>query len=150
MNENTLKLLDAMCEAYDIYQTPKDVTGDGKPETFCNLAVQHVCGRMGYEKFKGLVANQMIDFMRRSFDWEKIEMSRAQELTNGGRLVLAGQQAQGHGHVAVIRPGVAEFSGSWNEKAPKACNVGATSFIGKRLSFAFKQKPEFWVLKDAI
>ena len=150
MNENALKLLDAACEAYDIYQTPRDVNGDGIPETWCNMAVQHVCGRMGYEKFKGMVANQMVDFMKRSFDWEPIEMSKAQGFANDGRLVLAGQQAQGHGHVVVIRPGVEEFSQSWQIKTPKCVNVGKSSFVGKRLSFAFKEKPDFWALKDVL
>lgn len=150
MNPDALRLLDAICEAYDAYHVPKDT--DGKPglETMCNLAVNYVCSRLGYDKFKGMVANQIVDYMRRKpEEWEPVEMSRAQDLANEGRLLLAGIQEDIHGHVVVIRPGIEEFSGKWSARAPKAGNVGATSAMGKSIAWAFggPTPPEIWMLK---
>lgn len=141
MNEKALKLLDAACEAYDLYAVAKD------NKTFCNLAVTHICGRMGYEKLKGMVANQIVDFLKRSEEWQPVDMSVAQNLANQGCVVIAGKQEDPHGHVTVIRPGLEEFSGKWQMKVPRACQVGATSYIGKTLSWAFKEVPEMWVLE---
>lgn len=141
MNEEALKLIDAICEAYDIYHVPKDGA------TFCNLAVQHICARMGFDRFRGMVANQMVDMLKRSLEWEKIVMEEAQPLANEGRLVIAGIQDNPHGHVAVVRPGLEEFSRKWEKRVPKICQVGGTSYIGKSLAWAFAAEPEIWVLK---
>ena len=141
MNEKALKLLDAACEAYDLYAVAKD------SKTFCNLSVQHVCGRMGYDKMKGMVANQMVDFLKRSDEWQPIDMSVAQGLANQGCIVIAGKQEDPHGHVVIIRPGLEEISGKWGRKAPKVAQVGGTSYIGKTLAWAFKEMPEMWVLE---
>jgi len=151
MNDRALRLLDACLEAYDLYNTPKDVTGDGKAETFCNFATHHVAVRMGYEKLgegrKPMLASQMVDFLKRSPEWERIGMESAQALANEGRLVVAGVADEPHGHVVVIRPGVEEYSPKWGLKAPKACDVGGKSDIGKTLAWAFADVPEIWVLK---
>lgn len=141
MNEKALKLLDAALEAYDLYHVPKNGS------TFCNFSVQHICGRMGYDKLKGMIANQMVDFLKRSDEWQPVDMSVAQGLANQGCVVVAGKQEDPHGHVVVIRPGLEEFSGKWNVKVPKACHVGGTSYIGKTLAWAFKEVPEMWVLE---
>lgn len=146
----TLRLLDAILEAYDLFHVSQDVNGDGKADvTHCNQSVNHVCGRLGYEKFKGMVANQIIDFMRRSDDWKKIELEDAQSFANEGRLVIAGAMAEPHGHVVIIRPGLEELSAKWNsKKVPKASHVGANSCIGKSLAWAFKDIPELWVKNE--
>lgn len=141
MNEKALKLLDAALEAYDLYHVAKD----GK--TFCNMSVNHICGRMGYDKMKGMVANQMVDFLKRSEEWTQITMSAAQDLANQGCIVIAGKQEDPHGHVVVIRPGLEEYSGKWQLKAPKIAQVGGTSYIGKTLAWAFKELPDIWVLE---
>jgi hypothetical protein len=149
---DVLRLIDAICEAYDAYHVPKDVDGKPGDETFCNMAVNYVCSRLGYEKFKGMVANQIVDYMRRKpEEWEPVNMDAAQALANEGRLLLAGVQDEPHGHVAVIRPGVEEYSGKWKAKAPKTGNVGGSSAIGKSLAWAFGgyTPPEIWMLKNA-
>lgn len=152
MNEVALRLIDAICEAYDAYHVPKDV--DGKPglETFCNLAVNYVCSRMGYEKFKGMVANQIVDYMKRKpEEWEPVKMADAQAFANDGRLLLAGAQEAPHGHVTVLRPGIEEYSGKWSAKVPKTVDVGGGSEIGKSLAYAFggPKPPEIWMLRHA-
>lgn len=140
--EKTLRLIDAVCEAYDLYHVSKDGA------TFCNMAVHHVCARMGYDKFKGLLANQIVDFLRRSPEWTPVPLSGAQELANEGRLVVAGAEDHPHGHVVVVRPGAEDFSGKWESKAPKVSQVGATSYIGRSMAWAFQEIPEIWVLNE--
>lgn len=152
MNEKSLRLLDAICEAYDAYHSPKDWDGNPGLESACNMATNYVCSRLGYDKFKGMVANQIVDYMKRKpEEWEEVSLDQAQGLANEGRLVVAGEQADGHGHVCVIRPGIEEFSGKWMAKAPKAGNVGMKSAIGKSLSWAFggPKAPGLWVLKES-
>lgn len=152
MNEESLRLIDAICEAYDAYHVPKDANGDGKTDTFCNLSINYICSRLGYEKFKGMVANQIVDYMRRKTEeWEPVPMDKAQALANEGKLLIAGVQNDPNGHVSVIRPGIEEFSGKWSAKAPKTGNVGASSAIGKSLAWAFggPKPPEIWMLKNA-
>jgi hypothetical protein len=150
MTDRTLQLLDAILEAFDLYHTPEDV--DVKPglETFCNLAVNHVLARMGYEKFKGMVANQMIDALSRSSDWEGIPMDQAQVIANAGGVVLAGEASDPHGHVVVVRPGIADLSAKWHKFTPKVSHVGGKSLIGKSAAYAFPgaDLPGFWKLKE--
>ncbi len=155
MKERALQLLDACLEAYDNWHVSKDVTGDGKAETFCNFSVDHVLARMGYVKMrnpdgKPMMANQMIDFLTRKVDdWQKIEMGAAQDLANDGRVIIAGISEEPHGHVVVVRPGLEDLSGKWGVKVPKVSHVGARSYIGRGVNHAFKEIPMFWMLKEA-
>jgi hypothetical protein len=108
MNEATFQLIDSCCEAYDnLAFEPR------QGMTFCNQAVNFICGKMGYAKFKALLANQMVDLMKKSEEWQMISIGDAQKFANQGRLVIAGRKAQPHGHVAVIRPGLPDYSAKW-------------------------------------
>lgn len=139
---NLYRLIDACCEVYD---NPQFKPRGGM--TFCNQAVRFIAEKMGYRGFRSMLANQMVAHMKSSPDWLAIKLDQAQIYANQGHLVVAGLQDQPHGHVAVIRPGVADFSGKWESAAPKVVNVGADNFIGKGLNWAFKQKPEVFLLK---
>ena len=140
---DNLKLIDAICEAFDANFMP---TAEA---TFCNLSVQYVLGRFGYDKMRGMDADQMVDYMSRSSDFSPVtDMAQAQALANGGSVVIAGYQNVPHGHVVVLRPGVMEFSGKWNCLTPKCSNVGLRPVgqLGKGLSLAFQDVPKIWVL----
>lgn len=158
MNETALKLLDAILEAYDLFHTPKDITGDGKPETFCNRAVFHVIQRMGSNQLRdadgnAMMADQMVDAMRRSDRWQAVEMEAAQQLANDGQVVVAGMTSKelsaDHGHVVVVRPGLPEHSNKWGGYAPKVSHCGSQSCIGKGAQWVFPGdvRPGFWMLK---
>lgn len=136
------RLIDACCEAYD---NPQFKPRGGM--TFCNQAVRFIAERLGYQGFKSMLANQMVAFMRSSPAWLPIQLDQAQGYANQGRLVVAGLQDQPHGHVTLVRPGVADFSGKWKTAAPKVINIGADNFIGKGLNWAFQKKPEVFLLK---
>ena len=140
--DNILRLFDAVAEAYD---NPNYRPRSGL--TFCNLACQYICEKMGCNKFDGMMANEIVDTMRKSSDWGSIKIEEAQDYANQGRLVVAGQQNQPHGHVVVIRPGVATYSPKWGVLSPKVVNIGADNFLDKGLSWVFREKPEVFLYK---
>lgn len=145
------RLLDAICEAYD---APEFKPSSGV--TYCNQAVTYVAERVGYNLFKGLLANHMVDLMGSSRDWQEIEIKESQTYANTGRFVVAGLKDNPHGHVVVVRPGREIYSEKWQTLVPKVMNVGAKNFIGvdekKRIMtlawvFPGANKPKVWMLR---
>lgn len=134
-------------------KTPSGIT------TFCNFSVNSICKSVGYLKFEvnsqPLMANEMIRSMKDpNGDWMQLGSGEvAQAKANEGSLVIAGYAVPGgHGHVAVIVPGLLEFSGTWQKLVPRCMNVGQTVFFGKKVSWAFRadQEPDFWGLKELL
>ena len=83
--------------------------------------------------------------MARTPEWNPIALGLAQDAANNGQLVIAGMKADPHGHVCVVRPGIAGTSGHWvGAVVPKVLNIGETNFIGKGLNFAFQEIPQIW------
>jgi hypothetical protein len=123
------------------FQPVKDSKGNVLT-TYCNQFIQYICSALGYIDFKGMNANQMIDFMEKDGSgWIKSADHRfAQDSANAGVLVIAGRKAAGHGHVCLIVPGVLEKSGNWCASVPKCVNVGGDVFFGKKISFAFRSE----------
>ena len=62
-----------------------------RPITFCNQFVAQIADEFGYDKFKGLLANEMVDLMITSDEWcscgNGVEAKKKADL---GYLVLAG------------------------------------------------------------
>lgn len=153
---------------YDAMQLAGDggpfhpIRGDDRWYTFCNEAFNLIALRMGYDRFErktaqrpfgAITANQMFDeMMRVDGDWRRVTSAvGAQDLANLGALVVAAYKNEtGHGHVAVVIPGIAQPSASWGSPAPKLFNVGKDVFLGKKASFAFQkdEMPTFFTLKE--
>lgn len=139
------KLMDAICEAFS-YGLPDKDGNPGKWEptsgiTYCNQSVDYVSGAMGFYDFKGLLANQMFDLMKKSSQWKEVDARGAQALANEGTLVIgAWKNLNGHGHVTIVRPGELRVSASWGSVAPKIMNIGEDNFIDKIASFAFSKE----------
>lgn len=144
MTPDLFTLIEACCSAYD---NPSFKPRGGV--TFCNQAVQFIASEMGYKGFKPtLNANAMIIYMMGAAEWLPVEMGSAQRLANTGVLVIACQQAQPHGHVAVIRPGVEGRSAKWkNALTPKVMNIGGENSIAKGVNFVFEDIPKFFALE---
>lgn len=143
--KDIITLIDAICEARENRDfLPKN------GETFCNYAVNYVASKMGYTKFKGMLANKICEAMRGNGDWLQIEPKAAQYHANQGELVIAGQiHPNGHGHVCIVRPGNLTSSGRWNSnEVPKIFNVGQDIFLDKGSNWAFTEKPNYFVLKN--
>lgn len=130
-------------------------SNDGTLEvTFCNVFVDYVCNGLNYSDFKGMLANEMFDYMNTPKNkWISFEESVAQWHANQGALVLAAHKnSNGHGHICVVLPGLLEKSSSFNKAVPKCVNVGKDVFFGKKISFAFpkEEQPIYFSLADLI
>lgn len=137
---NLMKVLDVLCEVYD---NPQFRPRAGM--TFCNLAVNTVCSKLGYQAFEGLFANEIVDIMEHSDKWITIPIGMAQTLANKGMVVIAGEKKFPHGHIVVIRAGNEEYSQKWNIHVPKCMNIGENNFIDKGVNWAFKDMPKFYL-----
>ena len=138
-------LIDTICCVYD---NPHYKPSAGV--TYCNLAAQDIAAAFNCNDFNNKLANEIIDFVSKSGLWEKIPITQAQDLANQGSLCFAMQQGNPHGHLCVVRPGLSKFSGGWNCSVPSVCNIGAENFIGKGVNFAFREVPDFYVLKETL
>lgn len=128
---------------------------DGSVQTtFCNQFIQYICNGYGYDLFNGMNANQMHEFMNNPQNgWISVGEDVAQAHANIGVIVLASRaNADGHGHVCLILPGILEKSGSWGKPVPKCANIGRDVFFGKKLSFSFipSEMPVIFALAGMI
>lgn len=137
--KDALRLLDAIHAAYSRPEyAPKDGT------TFCNKFVAEVAETMGFKGLAGLLANDIIDLIAKHDQWSTMSLEKAQDLANGGSLIIACLKDTPHGHVNVICPGKIKSSGRWGQ-VPGVCNVGKENFIGKSISYAFSDMPTLFV-----
>jgi hypothetical protein len=146
MAKNSSLLIDACCDARENPNFAPN--GD---LTFCNEAVAYIADRMGYVAFHGLLANAMYDLMDTNSDWLKIDSGVAQYHANNGSLVVAAMKNNdGHGHVAVVRPGTLTQSNRWkSSQVPRVVNIGKDVFIDKGVNYAFQEMPDFFVWKES-
>lgn len=112
----------------------RDITGDGKDETFCNQAVAKIADTLGCRDFaKKPLANEMIGIMEKK--WRKVTPLEAAAHAEHGGLAVAAKKAEPHGHVAVIFPDPMQLSPSLNQYVPIAANVGRINKIGRVTEF---------------
>jgi hypothetical protein len=163
-SQGVFKLIDAICDAYSMALpgekwAPRMI--DGVLYTYCNEAVNFICKRMNYTKFdrplvtsgdEAILANQMFDKMSEpEGDWMAVFADVAQYHANQGAIVIAGMKNKlGHGHVCIVRPGILQHSGKWQAPAPRVMNVGRDVFIDRKASFAFREQPSYFVLKEMV
>lgn len=128
----------------------RDITGDGKDETFCNRAVRYVSVKMGCMDFSPEdSANSMVDVM--ADKWRKATAEEAIFHARNGGLAVAGKKYSSHGHVAVIFPDFGSYSGSWKKVVPMVANVGQSPNAVKKTSEVFPVKegePEYFIWDD--
>lgn len=107
---NLLAILDLL----DVENNPawkrRDVTGDGKPETFCNQAVEAACSKLGCPLPPGCLANTQLDWLESdsgaAAGWVQINRNLAAHFAELGFPVIGGLKALGHGHVVMVVPAV--------------------------------------------
>lgn len=153
-NKTMRNLPQLLAACYDGINNPdlrpqKDANGN-VIRTFCNIFVDSVAQEMGCHDFMGKMANEMIDVMSRSVNWTLCPIEDAQSRANLGSLLIATEEAQPHGHVCVIVPGIKVRSIHWSMAVPLCANVGKDVFIGKGLSFAFREVPKIWLWRPSI
>ena len=129
-----IRLIDVILDCYDnskLYPLP-----DGT--TYCNLGAQAILNKFGCHDFDGKTADEIYDFLTGgNLYWKEIPMTLAQEAANKGTIVFAILNGkllgQGHGHIAVVRPGLPCDSGKWGI-VPRVMNVGREMFIARAKS----------------
>jgi hypothetical protein len=123
---------------------------DGEEITYCNLAVQAVFEAYEYTALSGKMADAIMAFVKTSPDFLVKPLADAQALVNEGTIILAGlssaQLGQSHGHVCTLTPGVEDYSGHWDKKAPVCLSIGrkAICFRSKGVNWAFVPEPELF------
>lgn len=123
----------------------RDVTGDGKPETFCNFFTRDVSRAMHAPLPEGMRANQMFDWLdgaeAKAAGWETCDEHTAQRAADEGLFVVAvwKNPSGGPGHITPLIPSEGQ-PGTW------VANVGANNFARGLLVRAFGGlKPSFFV-----
>ncbi len=112
--------------------------------TYCNQAVNYIATNLGYTRFQGKLANQMVKLMETSPDWAPLSAEDAKKAADDGRLVVAGVKGDKHGHVAVVMPGrEMVWSRKWHKKAPVVASAGKKNWI-IGANWAFKDPPGYW------
>lgn len=117
----------------------RDVTGDGIPETFCNVFVHDVTSALGCP-VPLLLANAQIDWLNSQDFWTPSTVLEAEWAAGKGEPVVAGWKARSsHGHIALGVPAKYGESGLWIAQA------GATNFSCGRFEWGFGHLPaQFW------
>jgi hypothetical protein len=118
---------------------PRDVTGDGKAETWCNLFAQDMSEAMGAPLPRHMTANGLCAWLQgddaRHGGWEETTQHVAQRMADEGQLSLATWlNPLGPGHIAVLVPSLGE-AGCWIAQA------GATRFTRAPLRAGFGDLP---------
>lgn len=92
--------------------TPRDVTGDGINDTWCNLFAQDVCEAMSVMLPRNMRANDLVRWLElesKSWDWEAVPAHVAQRMADEGQLALVvWSNPAGPGHIAVMVPSLGE------------------------------------------
>lgn len=105
--------------------SPRDVTGDGHPETWCNLLAQDVCEAMGVELPRNMRANDLHAWLgKQSFrsdqqvGWERSDAHTGMAMADQGCMALASwaNPTGGPGHIAIFVPSLGE-PGVWCAQA---------------------------------
>lgn len=130
-----------------------DITGDGRPETFCNFAAAEAANAYGCHDLDGLNADmQLLRLQGQPFGWTIGTGTRAAAHALLGGLAFAAKSYPGeHGHITLIAPEPPEMSGSWGIMVPIVAHVGKPPNAIKKVSGAFpvaKGEPQYFLYKD--
>lgn len=123
----------------------RDVTGDGKPETFCNIFTRDVSEALDAPLPRGLRANELAEWLHgaeaQALGWEWTPEHVAQRAADEGLVAVAAWRnvTGGPGHIAPLIPSDGQ-PGTW------VANVGASNFARGTLARAFGARtPSFFV-----
>ncbi len=135
----------------------KDENAPIKESAKCNIGVYKVFERLtGNNELKDKLANQMVDYWRRSSHWEARRLGEVQGLANKGYFTVAGWQSLTEsGHVSVIVPGREVWSEEWKCNVPMTMDTGyGHRWASKALSYGFgkgkKSEVEFYRYSGSI
>lgn len=107
--------------------TPRDVTGDGVAETWCNLLAQDVCEAMGVQLPRNTRANQLHEWLTKRTlvgdftQWKRSDTHTGMAMAEQGCVALAAwaNPTGGPGHLALLVPSLGE-PGVWCAQAGRS------------------------------
>lgn len=159
---NLIKLIDAICVAWDNPRYYPEFENGVLTSTHCNGFVCEVAHAVGVDDFfdplthQPMMADDIIRVMSHSDRWQEIRVAglppdsmvialkSVQMWANQGYFTIAGATGQAlgfaHGHVCVVRPGLMKSSGKWGY-CPAVANVGKEQFIGRAKAGVMKGEP---------
>lgn len=143
--------------------TPDDpATTADERRTWCNLFVRTIVRWFGYTAWTppdrdGERAAGLVDFMRVSPDWQRVDYDQARVAAIAGCCVVAGWKSptpsgstakwQASGHVMIVAPeDQMVMSQKWKRAVPLGANVGGSNHYGKGINHAFGAEPELFLL----
>lgn len=101
-----------------------------------------------------LLADEIVEKISTSPDWRPVTIGGTWVLANLGGLVFAMADStrlkETHGHIATIIPSYGVYSGHWQCQVPLCMNIGRENFMGRPVSFAFREMPLFFVWKPSL
>ncbi len=133
------KLLELIVDQHQVETAPRyqrrDVTGDGVPETFCNVFARDCCRALGVPLPEGMRANQLVDWLTgegRTKGWEQVSAHVARAMADEGQVVLPAwfNRNGGSGHIAIVLP-------THGEAGLHIAQAGRTNFARCRLEQGF-------------
>lgn len=117
--------------------------------TYCNMALNYIAEKMGYQGFRGLLANEIVAKLQDDPDFAPISAEQVSKLARAGNFIVAGAFGQPHGHVSTAYPcdRPIAISAKWGGlAAPWLANIGKETYHGiVTANWAFKDKPRYWV-----
>lgn len=120
---------------------PHDVTGDGRPETFCNFYAADVCRDLGAPLPQRTANEQLawiVSYEGMRAGWDPCSAKEAVRCAEAGMAVVVGCTEQPHGHIAIVVPGPGP--GVWITQA------GAQCFACRPVGAGFGNRPvRYWV-----
>lgn len=122
----------------------RDVTGDGKPETFCNVFVEACCLALDAPLPRGLLAREQIGWLQTEGvagnQWLSVTEEQARDMAAMGFPTVVGWIADvGHSHIAMVLPSAPHPPFPAETRIAQA---GSTNFAEGSLSrgFGFRRK----------
>lgn len=96
----------------------RDITGDGRPETFCNYFCRDALRMLGVH-VPPMLVNDLLDWFKEQSDWREVDAGFAAMRASAGFPTVAIVKAKGHGHIALVIParGIAGVPSVWIAQA---------------------------------
>jgi hypothetical protein len=122
-SENYKRVLDSLDVEHNARFQKRDITGDGRDETFCNWLVADACGLLEVHLPKGLKAREQVIWLAGSdgklAGWFECQAKDAGEHANLGHPTIAGwvnPDPERSSHVAMLR------------SSGRVCQAGARNY----------------------
>jgi hypothetical protein len=138
----TNRILDRLDVAHNPAYLPTGKRGTSSRVTHCNQFAQTALRQMGVPTPGGNANSMNRYFNGQTQGWRKVSAAEAQRMANSGHAAVASwsNPTGGHGHIAIVRPGVLGQGG------PRIAQAGGTNFNDGSAARGFgRHTPDYFV-----